>query len=168
MQSRPQLIPIAFGIVEVRIFRFLLGLVTITILACLIGCRRAPDEFEYVANVTRLLDQYLNTNASGAGAAMLELEKYTRECERLGSREIKFNQHYAAIYSRLYLVEKALGKDNAAAEHYRKATEYWRKEFTRRGLPDPGVQEIREQIEHVDRYLVEPQWKGEPVHQLSR
>ncbi|MBE0544704.1 MAG: hypothetical protein IH623_25475 [Verrucomicrobia bacterium] len=104
----------------------------------------------------------MTTNDVGAEAAMLELERYTRECEKLGSRDIKFHQHYAAIYSRLYLVNKKLGRDQTADQYYQKAIEYWEREFARRGLPAPTPQEMCEQVEGVDRYLGEPQWQANP------
>lgn len=136
-------------------------LIAVLAVACITSCRRAPDETEHFTHAALLLQQYLTTNALGAEAAMLELEKYTRECEKAGSREIKFNQHYAAIYSRLYLVDKALGKQPSADRYYQLAADYWLKEFSKRDLPQPTPQQIREQIEKVDRHFEEPQWKGQ-------
>lgn len=133
------------------------------LLAALVGsllsCARAPTSLEHLRRETDLVGLYLKTNAPGAEAAMLELEKYTRRCERGGTRRVDFARTYAAIYSRLYLVEKRLGKREAAERYYHQAVSSWRLGCVAKGLLSPSDQEVLERIEGVDSRLQEPAWK---------
>jgi hypothetical protein len=110
-----------------------------------------------------LLEQYLTTNALGAEAAMLQLERYTREWEKAGYHGhvggIKLDQSYAGVYSRLYLVEKALGKEAAADQYYQQAARYWGRFYVADGRAHPTPEEIRQQIEKVDSSFIDAPWK---------
>jgi hypothetical protein len=92
---------------------------------------------------------------------MLELEQYTRQCEKAGTRGIKFDQYYAAVYSRLYLVEKELGKHEAAEQYYQKAAESWQKFYAKEGQPRLTDEQMRKQIEEVNQRFQVPTWKGQ-------
>ena len=130
-------------------------------LICGLGCQRGRDETSYFAKSIDCLDHYLNTNAPSAEAAMLELERFTQDCEKVGSQGIDFNEYYAALYSRLYLLSHKLGKHENASRYYGLAAARWLKEYRRRGFPDPTEEKIRDQIEGVDRYFGEVEWKKE-------
>lgn len=117
-------------------------------LVFLTACHRAgPSDTEFFSKATELAERYLNTNALGAEAAMHELKAYTQQCQRNGTRYVDFDQHYAAIYSRLYLVEKKLGKNAAAEEDFRKAVMYWRRVYVRKVTAQPTQEQIHGQIE---------------------
>lgn len=95
---------------------------------------------------------------------MLPQERYFRDAEKAGYRGrdigIEINKAYATTYSRLYLVEKALGKSEAAQRHYQLAAEYWPKANKAHRHPEAMVpQTIREQIEGVNRYFGTPDWQ---------
>lgn len=96
----------------------------VTLLAgLLVGCSRAPSNVEVFTKTTELIDQYLHTNAVGAEAAMLLLERHMKAWEKAGYRgredgSIPLDQAYASLCSRLYLVEKALGKQQAADQYF--------------------------------------------------
>jgi len=128
------------------------------------GCSRGPDASEVFAKSAELIDQYLHTNAVSAESVMLQLEGYTRACEKAGYRgsasgDVPLDKAYAAVYSRLYLVEKELGKKQEADQHYAKAAERWRKVNAAEGKAQTTVEEIRQLIEGVDGYLGTPEWK---------
>lgn len=133
--------------------------------AFVVSCSRAPSGVDVFTKSAELVEQYLNTNALGAEAAMLQLERYTRDSEKAGYRggvgSLKLDQAYAAVYSRLYLVEKVLGKQKAADEYYQKAAEHLWQSYAADGQPRPTPELIRERIESVDHYFVEPQWKNQ-------
>ena len=139
--------------------------IIVVLTAFLASCSRAPSSVDLFSKTTELLDQYLNTNALGAESAMLQLERYTHDCEKAGYRsglgDVKLDQAYGAVYARLYLVEKTLGKQQAADQYYQRASEYLVKTYATAGQPRPTPEQIREQIEGVDRYFVEPQWKNQ-------
>jgi len=64
-----------------------------------------------------------------------------------------------STYSRLYLVEKALGKDQAANQNYQKAAEHWRRLDSVEGRAPSTAAQIHQEIESVDAHLAEPAWK---------
>ena len=138
----------------------------ITMLAVVVaGCSRAPSNEEVFTKTTELIDQYLHTNAVGAEAAMLQLERHMKAWQKAGYRggepgSIPLAQAYASLCSRLYLVEKALGKQQAADQYYAAAQEHWRKANAEDPRPRKAGETIREQIEGVDRYLEAPQWEA--------
>jgi len=84
-------------------------------------------------------------------------------CEKTGYHAglggIKLDQAYGGIYSRLYLVEKALGKDQAADQNYQKAAEHWRRLNSVEGRAPSTAAQIHQEIESVDAPLAEPAWK---------
>ena len=137
----------------------------ITLLAgLLVSCSSAPSNVEVFTKTTELIDQYLHTNAVGAEAAMLQLERHMKAWEKAGYRgreagSIPLDQAYASLCSRLYLVEKALGKQQVADQYYAAAEERWRKANASDPHPRNAGETIREQIEGVDRYLGAPQWE---------
>jgi hypothetical protein len=113
-----------------------------------------------------LLSIYLGTNAIGAETTMLKLEGYTLRCEKKGSGDIPFDQCYASIHSRLYLIEKHLGKSEAAERYYALAAKEWTRTYTASGQTAPTPEKMREQIEGVDAHLPLPSWRasGEATH----
>jgi hypothetical protein len=129
------------------------------------GCSRGPDASELFAKSAELVDEYLHTNAvSAENVMMLQLEGYTRACEKAGYRgsatgDVPLDKAFAAVYSRLYLVEKELGKKQEADQHYAQAAERWRKANAAEGKALTTAEEIRQQIESVDGYLGTPEWK---------
>jgi hypothetical protein len=127
----------------------------------LLGCSGAPSDVDHFGKSTELLDRYLNTNAVGAEAALLELEAWNRRCKQAGTRGVDFDAHFAAVYSRLYLVERELGKSDAAENYYQKAAESWRHEYATLRLRDPTPAEIKDQVESVDRHLQPPAWRDQ-------
>ena len=128
------------------------------------GCTRPPDPKQVLLQSAQAIDQYLHTNAAAAEAIMLQQERYFRDAEKAGYRGreigIELNSAYAMTYSRLYLVEKALGKSEAAQRYYQLAAEYWPKANKADRHPESMVpQTIREQIEGVNRYFGSPDWE---------
>jgi hypothetical protein len=123
------------------------------------SCSKRASPGDYLIHVSKAVDCYIHTNVIGAEAAMLDAEHYTKQCERTRVYGINFDQHYAAIYSRLYLVETALGNTNNAAKYYQLALERW-KRFNSEDNPESHVAEtIDQQIKGVDRYFEKPIWK---------
>lgn len=132
----------------------------------LVGCEKAPSDVEVFTKTTEALDSYLHTNALGAEAVMLQLERATHAWEKAGYRgrgpgAMPLDQAYASLYSRLYLVEKALGKKEAADGYYRLAAEYWRKANAADPRPRAAGEQISDQIEGVNRYFGAAQWQTE-------
>jgi hypothetical protein len=128
-----------------------------------VSCNKAPTSVEIFAKSIQYVDQYLNTNAVGAEAAILKLERYLLECQKAGYRaglgDIKLDQAFGGTYSRLYMIEKALGKDTAANQYYQKAAEHWRRLDSVEGRAPSAAGEIKQEIESVDARLAEPAWK---------
>jgi hypothetical protein len=140
------------------------SLVVALLAGLLVGCSRAPSNVEVFTKTTELIDQYLHTNAVGAEAAMLQLERHMKAWEKAGYRgredgSIPLDQAYASLCSRLHLVEKALGKQQAADQYYAAADEHWRKANAADPHPRKAGETIRDQIEGVDRYLGAPEWE---------
>lgn len=126
-----------------------------------VGCGRSSSSTEQFLKSAELVDTYLNTNAPGAEAAMLELEKLIHEWESRGATGIDYDQQYAAVYSRLILVTSALGKNQEAKTYYNRASNYWRKVYEKKGLPLPSTDQMLEQINAVDRHLTGVRWKSQ-------
>jgi hypothetical protein len=132
-------------------------LLLLTIL--LVGCRQPPSHFEHSQRTAKSMEVYLSSSAVAAEVAILDLEKYTRECEEAGSPGINFDAAYAAIYSRLYLIDLRLGRREPAEAYYEKAASRWEREYRRRGLSLPTPEAMRQQITAVDGGIGEPQWR---------
>lgn len=127
-----------------------------------IGCQKSadlPSDGDPFERSAQALEVYLGTNALEAEAAMLDFEKFLKRCEKTGNREIPFEEYYASTYSRLYRVQRALGKTNEANENYQKAEKYWLKDDERRGLPKLTAEELRDQIEGKHSNFSSPQWE---------
>src|SRR6266446_6838130 len=103
----------------------IVSLMSVLGVVCLLGCDRAPSKFEYVRKSVGFATRYVGSNALSAEGAMLEWERYARRCQKEGTKGVSFDMDLAAIYSRLYLVEKHLGRDEMAAQHYREAADLW-------------------------------------------
>src|SRR5207245_888913 len=90
-------------------------------LTVLASCSKPPSKLEYVGKGIECLMRYCTNDAAGAEAAMLEWENHIRECQRAHIRRVDFDLDYAQVYSRLYLVEKHLGKNDAAEAYFRES-----------------------------------------------
>ncbi|MBI1178845.1 hypothetical protein GC207_15545 [bacterium] len=141
--------------------RFLL-VASLTATLASTGCRKSgdiPSDGDPFEKAAQALEIYLGTNALDAEAAMLDLEKFIKQCEKSGNRDMPYAEYYASTYSRLYRVQRALGKTNDANQNYQRALEYWQKEDERRGLPKRSKDELGDQIEGKGGYWVSPQWE---------
>ena len=84
---------------------------------CLVGCAKYPTREEFLAKEARCVQYYCASNALTAEAALLECARYAKQCQEAGVNGILYDEVFARIYGRLYLVERHLGH-NAEAEQY--------------------------------------------------
>lgn len=162
LRSRVELYTIKMGFCDDQVMMPPLAFLSVVlIVVCLVGCSKVPSAVDHFAKVTELLDRYMNTNAVEAEAAMFASEQFTRMCEKAGSNGIEFDQFYAAVYSRLYLVDKELNKQDAAKRYYQMAAEKLQKMNAIDKKPPLSPAEVRERIEGVDAYFEAPLWKGQ-------
>jgi hypothetical protein len=149
-----------------RLSRGILWLLTVLGLF-LSGCSRAPTDLDHFNKTAQLVERYMTTNVFEAKSAMLELLQYTRLCESANSQDINFPSSYAAEYSRLYLVDRALGRDLEANRDYESAVRYLQeislKDRGKRLSPD----EVRERVNGVNRYLGTPAWASQTNNSVT-
>jgi hypothetical protein len=124
-----------------------------------VSCDRKPTAGDHVDRMMNAIEVYMFQSADQAEAAMLDLEKFTLECRAQGVVEISYDQHLAATYSRLYLLQKKLGKLESATNSFNLASNYWHTHYQNRGVPIPTAEEMPGEIEGVDRYFGTPVWK---------
>jgi hypothetical protein len=139
------------------LMRWPISLLLLAIAGCTQSGTRALTGGEYVVRLGEFLEVYLTTNAPAAEAAMIELLRLTQECERARTSHIEYDQQYAAIYSRMYLVQKKMSKTAEAQANHQKAIDYWQKFYTR-SRSTLALRQIREQIETMNDGAAQPIW----------
>jgi len=130
------------------------------VLALLVGfgCHRTPTKLELLRKEVRLVERYMKEDAAGAEAAMLELEAYLRAVEGAGSRDLNLEGDIAAAYSRLYLVNTHMRKDEAAGRYFSMASNYWCRSALGQGKKATAEQ-TAESINGVDGRVGVPRWR---------
>jgi hypothetical protein len=128
----------------------------ITLLAagvvCLPGCSKAPSGTQYLRTTYDFLVRYCTNDAVSAEAALLEWEAYAIQGHKAKVWRIKFDQEFAAIYGRLYLVERHLGKMEEAKMYFQKCVEWCHRMNMRERRPLLSDDEIRVWLEErIDR-----------------
>ena len=84
---------------------------------CLVGCAKPPTAKEFLAKEGKCLECYCRSNALTAETALLDCVLYAQKCQKVGVNDILYDEVFARMYGRLYLVERHLGH-NADAEQY--------------------------------------------------
>ena len=90
----------------------------------LAGCAKSPTKQEFSAREAQCLRCYCSSNAPAAERALLDCADYARRCQEAGVEGIPYNQVFARIYGRLYLVERHLGNSGAAEQYLEKYARY--------------------------------------------
>lgn len=122
---------------------------------CLVGCAKCPTREEFLRKETECLKCYCVSNATAAEAALLECARYARQCQTAGVNGIKYDEVFARIYGRLYLVERHLGNSRAAEEYLDKIAQFYAgpgRVRPRADLPPIEMQALIE--EKIDRGLM--------------
>jgi hypothetical protein len=121
-------------------------------ITCLAGCSKAPGRIRYLKNTTGFLERYMTNDVAGAEVALLEWETYTRQCQKAGTKGIRFDDEFALIYGRLSLVSERLGKKEAGQEYFQKCISLWEKaDGGRQRAGNPRTpEEIRKWFEESD------------------
>lgn len=84
---------------------------------CLVGCGKGPTREEFLRHEGECVQCYCASNALTAEASLLEFARYAQECQKAGVQGILYDEVFARIYGRLYLLERHLGH-SAEAEQY--------------------------------------------------
>jgi hypothetical protein len=87
---------------------------------CLAGCAKSPTREEFFAKEAKCVQYYCASNAPAAEAALLECAHYVQQCQKAGVNGILYDEVFARIYGRLYLVERHLGHSEAAEQYLEK------------------------------------------------
>jgi len=115
--SGPELTPapeLKRGAVWIERF-VLIGLVLAGL--CLAGCDRSPTKEEFLSKEMQCLQCYCASNAVAAETALLDCARYADACQKAGIDGIQYDEVFARIYGRLYIVERHLGRSEAAEEY---------------------------------------------------
>jgi hypothetical protein len=91
------------------------------------GCFRQPTKSEFLKIEADCFRCYCFSNAPVAEAALLECERYARQCQENSVNDILYDEVLFRTYGRLYLVSRHLGKRQAAEEYLQKAAECQRR-----------------------------------------
>lgn len=83
---------------------------------CLAGCARCPTKEEFLSKEVKCLQCYCASNAIAAEAALLECARCADQCQKAGIEGIQYDEVFARIYGRLYVVERHLGRSKAAEQ----------------------------------------------------
>jgi hypothetical protein len=83
---------------------------------CLAGCTKSPSREEFFAKEAKCVQYYCASNAPTAEAALLECARYAEQCQKAGVKGILYDDVFARIYDRLYLVERHLGHSAEAEQ----------------------------------------------------
>jgi hypothetical protein len=81
---------------------------------CLVGCAERPTKEGFFTKEAECFKCYCASNPLAAEAALLELDRYARRCQRSGVEGIQYEGVFLHIYGRLYLLERHLGREEAA------------------------------------------------------
>jgi len=87
---------------------------------CLAGCSEAPTRKEFLAKETSSFQCYCVSNAVTAETALLDCVRYAEQCQQAGVKGILYDEVFARIYGRLYLVARHLGHNAEAEQHLQK------------------------------------------------
>jgi hypothetical protein len=90
----------------------------------LAGCAKCPTREECFAKEARCLSSYCSSNAAVAEAALLDCAAYAHRCEQAGIEGIPYNEVFARLYGRLYLVARYLGHSEVAEQYLEKYAHY--------------------------------------------
>ena len=100
------------------------------------GCSEKATRTEFRKRDVSCLRCYCASNALTAETALLELARYAGRCQNEKVSGIPYDDIFARTYARLYLVEKHLGKSQAAQQHLRDALEYYKRSGRKPGSLD--------------------------------
>jgi hypothetical protein len=83
---------------------------------CLGGCAPTLSKEEFQTKEVSCLQAYCASNALAAEASLRECAQYAEACQRAGIQGIQYDEVFARIYGRLYVVERRLGQSQMAEE----------------------------------------------------
>jgi len=133
--------------------------IILVLVTTFVGCSGAPNSHQYVRKSLDFVTRYLNSDAQSAEAALLEWERYALQCQQGGTKGVRFDQQFAAIYGRLSLVSKHLGKNDEAEDYFQKALDWSQRASARDGRQKQTPEQVRSWIEDLDRFVGVPLWK---------
>lgn len=135
----------------------LIGLVLLGL--WLAGCARYPTKEELLSKEAQCLRCYCTSNAVAAEAALLECARCAEQCQTAGIEGIQYDEVFARIYGRLYIVERHLGHSEAAEQYLQKYAHFHAvlSSVARRGGAPYG--EMEKLLEHKFDRGLETAWK---------
>lgn len=128
---------------------------------CLAGCAGRPTKEEFSSRESECLKCYCASNAPAAEAALLELERYARQCQTAGVTGIQYDEVFARIYGRLYLVERRLGHSKAAEQYLAKYAHFHALSSTLARRIGRPYGEMERLIEHKFDDGLQAAWKSQ-------
>jgi hypothetical protein len=135
---------------------------TILVSVFLAGCGNPPSKQEFLAMEAECVRCYTQSNALAAEAALLECVRFAEQCQKAGVRGILFDEVFARLYGRLYVVARHLGHNTQAERYLEKYGRYHAalSTLTRRTGHPHGemVNLIKEKYDHG----LHPVWMQDP------
>ena len=134
----------------------------------IIGCSNKPTKEEFFAREVQCLRCYCASNAVTAEAALLDCAQYAQQCQQAAVKGISYDEAFARIYGRLYLLERHLGHDAAAEQYLVKYAHYHAACSTvarRTGRPHGEMVRL---IENRFDPGLQVMWKKNPSSALSK
>lgn len=125
----------------------------------LTGCGQQPNREEFQSRELKCLQCYYGSNAITAEAALIDCARDADRCQSAGVEGIQYNEVFARIYGRLYLVERHLGHSKAAEQDLERYAHYHAllSSFARQsGCPYGEMERL---IEHKFDNGIQPAWK---------
>jgi hypothetical protein len=126
----------------------------------LTGCAQQPTLEEFVKREAQCLRHYCESDAIQAENALRDCLKYVQACERAGVTGISYDEVFARLYGRVYLVQRHLGQSREAEETLEKYARFnaaYSREGRELGRPHGDMEKL---IEHRYDEGLRKAWKG--------
>jgi len=91
---------------------------------CLAGCDKSPTREQFLSKEWKCLQCYCASNAVVAETALLDCARFAEQCRNAGVEGIQYDEVFARLYGRLYMVERRLGNNEAAEQYLQKYAQF--------------------------------------------